>query len=559
MVADPRPASLREPERIRHWATKRTRLGNHTEVRYVAVTMRRFPLALIALAVSTASLVVPQERASAAAADAIDFDGDGRGDLVVPVVGEAIEGQANAGAVHVFYGSPSGVGTDRAQIWSQDAASIRDESEADDRFGAAWSAGDFNADGRTDLAVGAPGEDGNVGIVNVLYGSPLGLRAAGNQVWFQDKADMPGTGSALDGFGSALVAGDFDGDDDDDLAIGAPVDAANGTSGAGGGTVTIVYGGSTGLTAAGAQLIGQNSDGVLGDAEVGDLFGLALAAGDIDNDGRDDLGVGAPYEDYIGVDAGTVTLFFGSATGVQTSGSVTLLQGARGLTDSSQAGDTFGSAIEIGYFDHGPYADLVVGIPGQRVGLSQNAGALMTIPGGAAGLRISRNAILDMGSERVAGAVRAGTLFGDVLERADFDGNGRDDLVVGVWAFDRNFVPNTGAIITMYGGTTMFGGAIPSALITQDTDGIVDSAEPNDSFGWSVTSVDANGDGQDGLWVGVPLEDFGSVTDAGAGHVFGGGGFGLVAQSSTLWTQSSPGVPDSPQSGDLFGGDRFFD
>ncbi len=521
--------------------------------------MRRFIHHLVALAVIGVPLVANDEPAAAAATSTADFDGDGYGDLVVPVVGEAIAGKANAGAVHVFYGSSSGFTASGSQIWSQDSANVRDEAEANDRFGAAFATGDFDGNGRTDLAIGAPGENGNIGTVNVLYGSPDGLRAVGNEVWFQDKAGIPGTGSALDGFGSALVAGDFDGDGRDDLAVGAPVDAANGTSGAGGGTVTIVYGTAGGLDAAGAQLIGQDSPGVLGDAEVGDLFGMAMAAGDIDNDGRDDLAVGAPYEDYLGVDAGTVTLFFGSASGIQTNGSTTLLQGARGLVDTSQTGDTFGSAIAIGHFDYGPYADLVIGIPGQSVGLSQNAGALMTIPGGATGLRISRNAVMHMGSDKIAGAVRAGTLFGDVLERADFDGNGRDDLAVGVWAFDRNFVPNTGAIITLYGGTEMLGGPIPSALITQDTDGVVDSAEPNDSFGWSVAGFDANGDGKDGLWVGVPLEDFGTVTDAGAGHVFGGGGFGLVPQSSTLWTQASAAVPDSPQSDDLFGGDRFFD
>jgi hypothetical protein len=351
-----------------------------------------------------------------------------------------------------------------------------------------------------------------------------------------------------------LAAGDFDGDTIDDLAIGAPVDAADGTSGARGGTVTIVYGSGAGLAVAGSHVVSQNSAGVLGDAEIGDTFGFALAAGDVDNDGRDDLAVGAPHEDYRAVDSGSVTLFFGAPAGLATNGSETLLQGERGLTQSSEVSDTFGASVAIGLFDHGPYADLVVGVPGQTVSGAPDAGILMAIPGGPDGLRPGRTSTLHMGLESVAGPLRGQVLFGDVIERADFDGNGRDDLVVGVWSFDRNGLSNVGAIITLYGGTTMFGGAIPSIIVTQATDGVVDSAEINDSFGQYLAAVDANGDGQDGLFVGVPLEDFGTTIDAGAGHVFGGGLFGLVPVSTTLWSQSLAGVTDSAESGDLFGG-----
>jgi hypothetical protein len=65
---------------------------------------------------------------------------------------------------------------------------------------------DFNGDGSADLAIGAPGED-IVGVVHVLYGSPGGLTATGNQLWSQNSPGIAGTAEAGDFFGGALAAG----------------------------------------------------------------------------------------------------------------------------------------------------------------------------------------------------------------------------------------------------------------------------------------------------------------------------------------------------------------
>jgi len=73
------------------------------------------------------------------------------------------------------------------------------------------AAGDFNGDGRADLAVGAWLEDvgtvSNAGTVNVLYGTAAGLSATGNQLWHQDSAGVLDAAEAGDRFGAALATG----------------------------------------------------------------------------------------------------------------------------------------------------------------------------------------------------------------------------------------------------------------------------------------------------------------------------------------------------------------
>lgn len=78
-------------------------------------------------------------------------------------------------------------------------------AEAYEHFGAALAVGDFNGDGRDDLAVGVPDEDvgaaGNAGAVNVLYGSSSGgLTSTLNQFWHQDSPGIEGVAGAYDGF-----------------------------------------------------------------------------------------------------------------------------------------------------------------------------------------------------------------------------------------------------------------------------------------------------------------------------------------------------------------------
>ena len=280
-----------------------------------------------------------------------DFDGDGFDDLAIGAPGEDIGAVVDAGAVNVFYGSASGLTAAGDQLWHQNVSGVLNGAEAGDLFGSSLASGDYDGDGKDDLAVGAPGEDigaiADAGAANVFYGSASGLTASGDQLWHQNVPGVLGGAEAGDLFGSSLASGDYDGNGKDDLAVGAPGEDVGAVVDVG--ALNVLYGSGSGLTASGDQLWHQDSGGIMGAAEAGDLFGSSLASGDYDGDGKDDLAVGAPGEDIGAIaDAGAANVLYGSGSGLTASGDQLWHQDSAGIMGGAEAGDLFGSSLASG-------------------------------------------------------------------------------------------------------------------------------------------------------------------------------------------------------------------
>ena len=235
-----------------------------------------------------------------------DFNNDNRNDLAVGVRNDNPNGIDNAGAVHIIYGSNAGLKVAGNKVFHQDSPGIADPAEPNDIFGRALCSGDFDGDGRDDLAVGSNetlivnGE----GAVHVLYGSSSGLKASGSQFWHQDKSGIADHTEPFEAFGRELIAGDFNDDGRDDLAINVE-ETINGAEYAG--AVHVLYGSSSGLKSNGSQFWHQNKSGVNGSCQTEDFYGDALAVGDFDDDGRDDLAIGVPGEDIAIPDDAVIT------------------------------------------------------------------------------------------------------------------------------------------------------------------------------------------------------------------------------------------------------------
>ncbi len=472
---------------------------------------------------------------------------------------------------------------------------------------------DFDGDGFDDLLVGAPDEDigrrVDAGGFSVLAGGPAGLAPARNGSEWRTQRHVKGArAEAGDRLGTAVAYGDIDGDGLSDAVIGSPAEGVSGRARAG--AVHVICGRTNGVEARSSQTFSQ-AGSVAGRLEAGDRFGAAVAVGDFDGDGYDDVAIGAPDEDVAGrADAGTVTVLYGTASGITTERSRAWSQS--GVGGGLEAGDRFGAALAVGDFDADGFADLAVGAPDEDVSGRTRAGAVSVLFGSEAGLGGAGASSLTQ--ENVPGADNgAGDRFGEVLAAGDLDGDGRDDLVIGVPREDVSGQVDAGTIVVLPGSSTgpsaarasiisqattgsadergdQFGAALAVADFDGDGDRdlaagapgenrargrvlvfhgggaglsfdasfsaagpVAGRSEVGDRFGASLAAADFDADGRDDLAVGVPTEDVGRRVDAGSVVVLPGSRSGLTSEGSRAISQASRGVAGAAEAGDRWG------
>jgi hypothetical protein len=412
-----------------------------------------------------------------------DFNGDGFDDLAIGVPLE--DAPEDSGAVNVIYGSAAGLTSTGSQVWSQNSSGIGDGREPGDQFGRALAAADFNHDGAADLAIGAPFERVNkrahAGAVNVIYGSPTGLDAGGNQFWTEGSTGIIGTPEKGDTFGSALTVSDFNGDTFADLVVGVPREDQAGSDS---GIAIVIYGSASGLSAAGNQLWGQDRPGIGGSSETNDLFGYALTAADFDHDGFDDLAVGVPFEDIVArANAGAVNVIYGSATRLRSAGNQLWSQDSPGIANTAEARDEFGFALAAEDFNGDLSADLAIGVPGEDQ--PTNAGAVAIIYGRPEGLRSAGNQLWTQealgGSpsevwDTFAFSLVAGRFGNDTATTAG-------DLAIGVPAEDVLTKTDAGAVNVAYGSAQGLG---PDGSQYWTQDDLAGPADRGDRFGYGL-------------------------------------------------------------------------
>lgn len=468
-------------------------------------------------------------------ASAGDVNGDGYSDVLAGAP-HYDNGEDGEGAAFLYYGSANGLNPVPVIFEGN-------QSHAEMGYSVA-SAGDINADGFSDIALGAPFYDNgqpDEGVVFIHYGSPKGAKpnpaiilernqfeahfgisvalagdvnndsysdlviganefdqgqlnegAAfvfyGSQAGIDpNKATTLQMNQAIAGMGTSVAgAGDINADGFGDVLVGAPFyDQGEPDEGA-----ALVYLG----TAQGISTVPTIIQGNQADAHLGTSL---ATAGDINGDNFSDIVIGTPHYDKLYTDQGLASIYLGSPAGINSNTPITIA--------GQQTEEEFGRAVACaGDVNGDSFADIMVA--GRTKGKNPlNEGVVMLYHGFQAGINKKPGSVFRSN--------QANAYLGQSLASAgDIDGDGFSDIVIGAHLFDKG-QNNEGAALVWHGS------ASGPDTVTATT---LHSAQSESAFGYAVSGAgDIDGDGYDDIIVGAPHYDNGQPEE-GAAFIFRG-------------------------------------
>jgi hypothetical protein len=277
-------------------------------------------------------------------------------------------------------------------------------------------------------------------------------------------------------------------------------------------------------------IFAQSSRNIKGTPGQYERFGNAVASADFNGDGYDDIAVGIRNDSDIRSYGGSVQVIYGSGNGLVSANNQLINQNSPGILGAVESYDYFGQTLQAGDFDGDGYADIAVGVPGEDIGspVIRNAGAIQILFGSASGFG-SRDQIFSLLNTNLIGNAVAYDYFGSALAADDFNGDGADDLAIGIPYRDVSGKTNAGAVTVIYGKRGS-GLSYSDQFFSQDTGGVIGGSETRDYFGYALAAGDFNNDGNADLAIGVPYEDLSgnSVANAGAVNVLFGSSGGLT-------------------------------
>ena len=399
---------------------------------------------------------------------------DQRRDLIV---GSPGDGGSVPGRVHIIFGGPVRSGE---QSLSSDDVTIT--GNAGDRFGAATAAGNIKtteASGSArDLVVGAPNANSGGGAIYLFNSFASGVNKT-----IGANAVLTINGAAGEQFGSALATADLNGDGFREIIVLAP-----------GSNRIYIYNGSAGMS-------GTFASSAATIIVSGRAF-RSMAAGDVNNDDKTDLLVGAPGENGS---TGEIYVLFGQTGGFPSNLVLPAAAGVNVVTrfDGVNPGDLAGTSIALGDFDSDDFRDIFIGAPGADPLGRTNAGAVYLIY--SAATIPSRS--LASAPAMFAGEL-AGNLTGTLLVTGDINRDTPNDLVM----LASGARGGTGELHVYYGGaranrsgTIDLAAGMSRRMFADPAAGAITSA----------TVFEVTGEGARDVIAGVPAADGGPGSDSG--------------------------------------------
>ncbi|MEO5353375.1 MAG: FG-GAP-like repeat-containing protein [Magnetococcus sp. XQGC-1] len=465
-------------------------------------------------------------------ASAGDINGDGLADMIIGADRSDPGSLSSAGRSYVVFGRTAMTPIDLSAIDAGTGGGFVIIGQVAGEYSghSVAGVGDFNGDGMGDLLVGAYGYGSSAGHSYVVFGqtgtTPVSLATVSGGT---GGIDINGQ-SAGDLSGKAVAsAGDVNGDGFADLIIGAPSSTA--TAGIAAGRSYVVFGRS-GTTDIDLSAIAAGVGGfvISGQSAYDESGGAVASAGDVNGDGLADLIVGAKKSDPAALSqAGRSYVIFGHTDTTATDLSA-IAAGTGGFVINGEcANDMSGwSVASAGDVNGDGLADLVIGVPTSRSSINATeTGRSYVVFGQAGTTAIDLSAVAaGTGGFVINGQSQYDANGSAVASAGDINGDGLADLFIGAKGASLDGVTGGGVGYVVFGktGTT----AIDLSAIASGSGGFaVGGLAAPSGAGFSLTHLDANGDGLEDLLVGAPW-----AGGPGNSYVIFGATTGLFAQTA---------------------------